>query len=68
MTNDYERDGATTLFAALDVLEGKIIGQCMTRHRLQEFIRFLNAIEAGVSKKKTIDVIVEDYAIQSIPT
>ena len=39
-------DGVTTLFAALDVLEGKVIGQCMKRHRRQEFIRFLNVIEA----------------------
>src|SRR5437868_3707772 len=52
MTHDYTRHGVTTLFAALDVLEGKVIGQCMKRHRHQEFIRFLNLIEARVSKKK----------------
>src|ERR1700704_6505913 len=52
MTHDYKRHGVTTLFAALDVLEGKVIGQCMKRHRHQEFIRFLNLIEARVSKKK----------------
>lgn len=46
MTHDYKRNGTTTLFAAL---EGKVIGQCMQRHRHQEFIRFLNAIEAKVS-------------------
>ncbi len=46
MTHDYKRNGTTTLFAALDVLEGKVIGRCMQRHRHQEFIRFLNAIEA----------------------
>jgi hypothetical protein len=44
MTHDYKRHGTTTLFAALDVLDGKVIGQCMTRHRHQEFIRFLNKI------------------------
>jgi transposase len=44
MTHDYKRHGTTTLFAALDVLEGKVIGRCMQRHRHQEFIRFLNAI------------------------
>jgi hypothetical protein len=44
MTHDYKRHGTTTLFAALNVLEGKIIGQCMARHRHQEFIRFLNKI------------------------
>jgi hypothetical protein len=46
MTHDYKRHGTTTLFAALDVLEGKVIGRCMHRH--QEFIRFLNAIEKTV--------------------
>src|SRR5215210_7479095 len=44
MTHDYKRHGTTTLFAALDVLDGKVIGQCMARHRHQEFIRFLNKI------------------------
>ena len=53
MTHDYKRHGTTTLFAALDVLEGKVIGRCMQRHRHQEFIRFLNAIEAQVPAKKS---------------
>src|SRR5206468_11142823 len=48
ITHDYKRHGVTTLFAALNVLEGKVIGQCMKRHRHQEFIRFLNVIEARV--------------------
>ena len=48
MTHDYKRNGTTTLFAALDVLDGKVIGRCMQRHRHQEFIRFLNAIEADI--------------------
>ena len=46
MTHDYKSHGTTTLFAALDVLEGKVIGRCMQRHRHQEFVRFLNGIEA----------------------
>src|SRR4051812_12507016 len=46
MTHDYKRHGTTKLFAALDVLEGRVIARCMQRHRHQEFIRFLNAIEA----------------------
>src|SRR5258705_12517011 len=58
ITHDYKRHGVTTLFAALNVLEGKVIGQCMKRHRHQQFIRFLNVIEARVPKKKTIHVIV----------
>src|SRR6266513_424661 len=67
ITHDYKRHGVTTLFAALNVLEGKVIGQCMKRHRHQEFIRFLNVIEARVSKKKTIHVIVDNYATHKHP-
>jgi len=52
MTHDYKRHGTTTLFAALDILEGKVIGRCMQRHRHQEFIRFLNAIEREVAADK----------------
>jgi hypothetical protein len=48
MTHDYKRHGTTTLFAALDVHDGTVIGRCMQRHRHQEFIRFLNAIKAEV--------------------
>jgi transposase len=67
ITHDYKRHGVTTLFAALDVLEGKIIGQCMKRHRHQEFIRFLNVIDAKVAKKKTVHVIVDNYAAHKHP-
>ena len=62
MTHDYKRHGTTTLFAALDVLEGKVIGRCMQRHRHQEFIRFLNAIEKTVAAKKTVHVILDNYS------
>ena len=51
LTHDYKRHGTTTLFAALDVLKGKVIGQCMKRHRHQEFIRFLNVIDTRVPAK-----------------
>ncbi|MGC2076129.1 MAG: IS630 family transposase [Xanthobacteraceae bacterium] len=67
MTHDYKRHGVTTLFAALNVLEGKIIGQCMKRHRHQEFIRFLNVIDTKVPKKKTVHVIVDNYAAHKHP-
>ena len=50
MTHDYKRHGVTTLFAALDVLQGKVIGQCMKRHRHQEFIRFPNVIDAKLDR------------------
>ena len=59
--------GVTTLFAALDVLEGKVIGQCMKRHRHQEFIRFLNVIEARAPKKKTIHIIVAIFQRRPVP-
>src|SRR4029077_2454608 len=62
MTHDYKRHGTTTLFAALDVLEGKVIGQCMKRHRHQEFIRFLNVIDTRVPAKKTVHLICDNYA------
>ena len=54
MTHDYKRHGTTTLFAALNVLDGTVIGQNMQRHRHQEFIRFLNRIERGVPPDKAI--------------
>ena len=67
MTHDYRRHGTTTLFAALDVLEGKVIGRCMQRHRHQEFIRFLNAVERQVPAGKTVHAIVDNYATHKHP-
>ena len=67
MTHDYKRNGTTTLFAAFDVLEGKVIGRCMQRHRHQEFIRFLNAIEANVPAGKDIHVVLDNYATHKHP-
>ena len=67
ITHDYKRHGVTTLFAALDVLEGKVIGQCMKRHRHQEFIRFLNVIDAKVPKMKAVHIIVDNYATHKHP-
>jgi transposase len=61
MTHDYVRNGTTTLFAALNVLEGTVIGRCMARHRHQEFVRFLNAIEGRVPAGKVIQVILDNY-------
>lgn len=67
MTHDHKRHGTTTLFAALDVLEGKVIGRCMQRHRHQEFIRFLNAIEKTVPTKKAVHVTLYNYAAHKHP-
>src|SRR5207248_11582166 len=59
MTHDYKRNGTTTRFAALDILEGKVIGRCMQRHRHQEFIRFLNAVEREVPADKAVHVVLD---------
>ena len=67
MTHDYKRHGTTTLFAALNVLDGNVLGRCMQRHRHQEFIRFLNAIEAQVPAGKLVHVILDNYATHKQP-
>jgi transposase len=67
MTHDYIRNGTTTLFAALNVLDGTVIGQCMARHRHQEFLRFLNRIEAAVPAGKLIHAILDNYAVHKHP-
>jgi transposase len=67
MTHDYIRHGTTTLFAALNVLDGSVIGQCMARHRHQEFIRFLNRVEATVPAGKLIHAILDNYAAHKHP-
>src|SRR5208282_5618767 len=61
------RHGTTTLFAALDILEGKVIGRCMQRHRHQEFIRFLNAVERQVPADKAVHVVLDNYATHKHP-
>ena len=67
MTHDYKRHGTTTLFAALNVLDGTVVGRCMQRHRNQEFLRFLNAIERQVPAGKVIHVILDNYAAHKHP-
>jgi hypothetical protein len=67
VTHDYKRHGTTTLFAALSVLEGKVIGRCMQRHRHQEFIRFLNTIETDIPAGKIIQVVLDNYATHNHP-
>jgi transposase len=67
MTHDYKRNGTTTLFAALNVLDGTIIGRNMTRHRHQELIRFLNEVDAQVPKRKVIHAVVDNYATHKHP-
>jgi transposase len=67
MTHDYKRHGTTTLFAALNVLDGSVIGRNMQRYRHHEFIRFLNAIEAELPKDKAVHVILDNYATHKQP-
>jgi transposase len=66
-THDYERHGTTTLFAALNVLDGTVIGRNMQRHRHQEFIRFLNVVEAAVPVGKVVHAILDNYAVHKHP-
>ncbi len=67
MTHDYKRNGTTTLFAALNVLDGTVIGRNMQRHRHQEFIRFLNVINAQVPSEKAVHIILDNYAVHKHP-
>jgi transposase len=67
MTHDYKRYGTTTLFAALDVLTGKVIGKCFARHRHDEFLRFLRTIDTTVPRKLQIHMIVDNYGTHTHP-
>jgi transposase len=62
MTHDYKRNGATTLFAALNMLDGSVIGQCMPRHRHREFLRFLKTIDKQTPAHLDLHLIVDNYA------
>jgi hypothetical protein len=61
-SHDYKRHGVTSLFAALDIATGKVIGQCFPRHRAAEFRRFLDEIEANVPKHLDVHLVMDDYA------
>ena len=67
MTHDYKRHGTTILFAALNLLDGKVIGHCMKRHRHQEFIRFLNRIDRQTLPYLDIHLIIDNYATHKTP-
>ena len=67
MTHDYKRNGTTTPFAALDMLEGRLIGQCMPRHRHQEFIKSLKQIDAETAPELDLHLIVDNYATHKHP-
>ena len=67
MTHDYNRNGTTTLFAALNVAEGKLIGTCMPRHRHQEWIKFLNQIDQQTPPDLDLHLIADNYATHKHP-
>jgi len=67
MTHDYKRNGTTTLFAALNVITGLIIGKCLPRHRHQQFLTFLKEINRRVGRGKEIHLIVDNYGTHTHP-
>jgi transposase len=67
MTHDYKRNGTTTLFAALNVLTGVVIGECLPRHRHEEFLKFLRKIDRQVPKGLAVHMILDNYATHKHP-
>lgn len=67
MTHDYKRNGTTTLFAALNVLDGQVIAQCQQRHRHTEWLKFLKKIDRETPQDKTLHLIVDNYATHKHP-
>jgi transposase len=67
MTHDYKRHGTTTLFAALEVLEGRVVGQCFERHRHQEFLRFLRHLDQEFPGPVTLHLVMDNYGTHQQP-
>jgi len=67
MTHDYKRNGTTTLFAALDVATGAVIGQCLPRHRHEEFLKFLRTIDGEVPEGLAVHLVLDNYATHKHP-
>ena len=67
LTHDYKRHGTTTLFAALQMADGRLIGECMARHRHQEWIKFLKAIDAQTPAQLDLHLIVDNYSTHKHP-
>jgi len=66
-THDYKRNGTTTLFAALDMLTGKVVGQCQPRHRHQEWLRFLRKLDAEYPVELTLHIVMDNYGTHKTP-
>ena len=67
MTHDYKRNGTTTLFAALEVLDGRVVGQCFQRHRHQEFLRFLRRLDNEFPGKTPLHLVMDNYGTHKHP-
>jgi transposase len=67
MTHDYKRNGTTTLFAALSVLDGRVIGQCHGRHRHQEFLKFLRRLDREFPGKQELHLVLDNYGTHKTP-
>jgi transposase len=67
-THDYRRHGTTTLFAALDAATGKVLGECHSRHRAREFLKFLRTIDRNVPARLDVHLILDNYATHKTPT
>jgi transposase len=67
MTHDYKRNGTATLFAALEVVEGKVVGQCYSRHRNQEFLNFLNRLDQEFPGKVPLHLVMDNYGTHKHP-
>lgn len=67
MTHDYQRNGTTTLFAALEVAAGKVVGQCYARHRHQEFLKFLKRLDAEFPGKMNLHLVMDNYGTHTHP-
>jgi transposase len=67
MTHDYKRNGTTTLFAALNPLDGKVIGECQARHRHQEWLRFLRRLDREFPGKQELHLILDNYGTHKEP-
>jgi transposase len=67
LTHDYKRNGTTTLFAALSLLDGKVIGQCVPRHRHQEFLKFLRRLDREFPEALTLHLVMDNYGTHKTP-
>ncbi|MBM4338975.1 MAG: IS630 family transposase [Deltaproteobacteria bacterium] len=67
MTHDYKRNGTTTLFAALEVIQGKVIGQCFARHRHQEFLKFLKRLDVEFPVELKLHLVMDNYGTHKHP-